>query len=83
MSYSSLEAFDATFKLSQRDILQYFDSSASWDSTATDPTDPWDNSPKRTKCQRPHHLRISKRSDKDHDLLHHCFCKDLDCPTHA
>src|SRR5712671_5986800 len=64
MSYSSLEAFDATFKLSQRDILQYFDTSASWDSTAVDPTSPWDNSPKNTKSRRRHRLRTSKRTDK-------------------
>src|SRR5712672_1861997 len=82
ISYSSLKAFDATFKLSQRDILQYFDTSASWDSTAVDPTSPWDNSPKKTKFQCCHRLRTSKRADKDHDLLHHCFCKDLYCPVH-
>ena len=82
MSYSSLEAFDQTFKLSDRDILQYFDTSASWDSTAVDPTEPWNNSPKKTKHQHPHCLRTSKRGDKDHDLLYRCFCKDLDCPTH-
>src|SRR5712672_458036 len=81
-SYSFLEAFDTTFKLSQRDILQYFDTSASWDSTAVDPTSPWDNSPKNIKSQRRHRLRTSKRTDKDHDLLHHCFCEDLYCPTH-
>ena len=82
MSYSSLEAFDATFKLSQRDILQYFNTSASWNSTAIDPAEPWNNSPKRTKHQRPHRLCTSKRSDNNHDLLHRCFCKDLDCLTH-
>src|SRR5712672_2021907 len=80
--YSSLKAFDATFELSQRDILQYFDTSASWDSTAVDPTSPWDNSLKNTKSQRRHRLRTSKRTDKDHDLLHHCFCEDPYCPTH-
>src|SRR5882762_7632507 len=82
MSYSSLKAFSATFKLSERDILQYFDSSASWDSTAIDPTSPWDNSPKKTKHQHHHHLCTSNRTDKDHYLLHHCFCKDLYCPIH-
>jgi hypothetical protein len=82
MSYSSLEAFNATFKLSQRDILQYFDSSASWDSTAIDPTSPWDNSPKKAKHQCRHRLCTSKHADKDHHLLHHCFCSDLYCPTY-
>ena len=82
MSYSSLEAFDSTFKLSQRDILQYFDTSASWDSTSTDPT-PWDNAPKvHKKSRRRHRQFYSKPSDKDHDLLHSCFCRDLYCPTH-
>jgi hypothetical protein len=81
-SYSSLKAFSTTFKLSERDILQYFDTTASWDSTTVDPTNPWNNAPKRTKHQHPHRLRTSKRSDKNHDLLHRCFCKDLNCPTH-
>src|SRR5882762_5915819 len=81
-AYSSLEAFSSTFKLSNRDILQYLDTTASWDSTAVDPTDPWNNAPKRAKHQRPHRLRTSKRGDKDHDLLHRCFCKDLYCPIH-
>jgi hypothetical protein len=81
-TYSSLEIFSSTFKLSDRDILQYFDTTASWDSPAVDTTDPWNNAPKRTKHQRPHRLRTSKRGDKDHDLLHRCFCKDHDCPTH-
>ena len=83
MSYSSLEAFDATFKLSQRDILQYFDTAASWDATTADPT-PWDNAPKDKKSprRRRHRQYYSKVTDKDHDLLHSCFCKDPYCPTH-
>src|SRR5712672_4360501 len=79
-SYSALEAFDATFKLSQRDILQYFDTSASWDSTAVDPTSPWDNSPKNTKSQRRHRLRTSERTDKNHDLLHTASAKTPTAP---
>jgi hypothetical protein len=82
MSYSSLEAFDRTFKLSDWDILQYFDTSASWDSTAVDPTTPWDNAPKNIKHQCCHHLHYSKGTDKDHNLLHSCFCKDLYCLIH-
>ena len=81
MSYSSLEAFDTTFKLSDRDILQYFDTSATWGSSTTDPT-PWDNVPKTSKRQRRHRLRYSTSTDKDHDLLHSCFCKDQYCRTH-
>jgi hypothetical protein len=48
MSYSSLNAFNLTFKLSDQDILQYFNTSASWGTTTTDPT-PWDNTPKNNK----------------------------------
>ena len=81
MSYSSLEAFDTTFKLSDRDILQYFDTSATWGSTAVDPT-PWDNVPKTSKRQCRHRLRYSTSADKDYDLLHSCFCKDQYCRTH-
>jgi hypothetical protein len=68
MSSSPFEVFATTFKLSQRDILQYFDTKADWTELPK---------PKNRRSQRQ-----KKPPINDHALTHSFFCKDYSCRFH-